>query len=222
MYVPCHSPDRWRVRGLGTSQDGPRASRDVLRTWTTVRWVNQASWAKETAQRLLADHLPQRWAHTQGVAARSRFLAPILGEHAELLEASAWLHDIGYAPDLGIAGFHPLDGARHLRDVEQADPLLCQLVAHHSCAAVEAEARGLRNVLESEFDYPPAGLSDALTFCDMTTSPSGAPTSVQDRLAEINTRYATGDIVARSMARAEPLLLAATERVATKLARSAC
>jgi len=26
------------------------------------------------------------------------------------LEAAAWLHDIGYAPDLVVSGFHPLDG----------------------------------------------------------------------------------------------------------------
>ncbi len=31
------------------------------------------------------------------------------------LVAAAYLHDIGYAPELAITGFHPLDGARHLR-----------------------------------------------------------------------------------------------------------
>ena len=65
------------------------------------------------------------------------------GEDAELVEAAAWLHDIGYAPDLHDTGFHPLDGARYLRDVEGADPLLCRMVAHHSCALTEAEERGL-------------------------------------------------------------------------------
>jgi hypothetical protein len=29
-------------------------------------------------------------------------------------------------------------GARYLRDVERADERLCRLVAHHSCAAIEA------------------------------------------------------------------------------------
>lgn len=32
----------------------------------------------------------------------------------DLLVAAAWLHDIGYAPELRDTGFHPLDGARHL------------------------------------------------------------------------------------------------------------
>ena len=36
------------------------------------------------------------------------------------MTAAAWLHDIGYAPAVDDTGFHPLDGARYLRDVEQA------------------------------------------------------------------------------------------------------
>ncbi|TDD11295.1 HD domain-containing protein, partial [Kribbella turkmenica] len=56
--------------------------------------------AQETrslARRLLADELPRRWAHTQGVAARARELATMLGDRAELIEAAAFLHDIGYS-----------------------------------------------------------------------------------------------------------------------------
>jgi len=40
-----------------------------------------------------------------------------------------------------------LDGARYLRDVQHADALLCRLVAHHSCAIIEAGERGLADVL---------------------------------------------------------------------------
>jgi len=36
--------------------------------------------------------------HVQGVAARARVLAPVLGADADLLEAAVWQHDIGYAP----------------------------------------------------------------------------------------------------------------------------
>jgi HD superfamily phosphodiesterase len=39
----------------------------------------------------------------------------------DLLEAAAWLHDIGYSPEIAVSGFHPLDGARYLRDVANAD-----------------------------------------------------------------------------------------------------
>jgi len=56
----------------------------------------------------------------------------VLDADADLLEAAAWLHDIGYAPALAVPGLHALDGARYLRDAQHADAMLCRLVAHHS------------------------------------------------------------------------------------------
>jgi HD superfamily phosphodiesterase len=103
--------------------------------------------AGQLARELLQQSLPRRWAHVQGVAARARSLAPVLRDDADLLEAAAWLHDIGYAPDLATTGLHALDGARYLRDTQNAGTLLCRLVAHHSCAIIEAEERGLGDVL---------------------------------------------------------------------------
>jgi hypothetical protein len=148
-----------------------------------------AAWAEGLARALLADSLPRRWSHVQGVAARARTLKPSLGADANLIEAAAWLHDIGYLPELAGTGLHGLDGARYLRDVQHAEPLLCRLVAHHSCAVIEAEERGLAHVLTREFTPPPRLLADALTFCDMTTSPDGAHVHVHNRLAEIHDRY---------------------------------
>jgi HD superfamily phosphodiesterase len=109
------------------------------------------AWAEDLARNLLADTLPRRWSHVQGVAARARTLAPALAEDKELLEAAAWLHDIGYVPDLTRTGMHGLDGACCLRDVQHATPVLCRLVAHHSCAIIEAEERGLAGILRAEF-----------------------------------------------------------------------
>src|ERR1017187_10283265 len=63
-----------------------------------------ASWAEPLARELLQQSLPRRWAHIQGVAARARSLAPVLGDDADLLEAASWLHDIGYAPGLATTG----------------------------------------------------------------------------------------------------------------------
>jgi putative nucleotidyltransferase with HDIG domain len=156
-----------------------------------------ASRAEPLARELLHEPLPRRWAHVQGVAALARSLAPVLGADADLVEAAAWLHDIGYAPGLAATGFHPLDGARHLRDAQHADVLLCQLVAHHSCAIIEAGERGLADVLDREFEPPPDALGSALTFCDMTTSPDGEPVPVERRLAEIHHRYGAGHLVSR-------------------------
>ncbi|MEU5430196.1 HD domain-containing protein [Streptomyces olivoreticuli] len=59
------------------------------------------------------------------MAERARTIAPLLGEDAELLEAAAVLHDVGYAPDLAQTGFHSLDGARYLRGVAHADERSC-------------------------------------------------------------------------------------------------
>ena len=147
-----------------------------------------SDWADDLARHHLAATLPRRWAHTQGAAARARSLAPILGSNAYLVEAAAWLHDIGYAPHLARTGFHPLDGARYLRDVEQADDVLCCLVAHHSCAIIEAEERDLAGQLLSEFQPVRGDLTGALIYCDMTTGPDGKATPVEERLAEIVTR----------------------------------
>ena len=76
--------------------------------------------AEDMARNLLADILPRRWAHTKGVAATARQLTSILSGNAGVLVAAAWLHDIGYSPALAVTGFHPLDGARFLRDTQCA------------------------------------------------------------------------------------------------------
>jgi hypothetical protein len=170
--------------------------------------------ARGLAQRLLAAPLPRRWAHTRGVAAQAARLAPVLGEAADLVAAAAWLHDIGYAPDLVVTGFHPLDGARYLRDVEHADDMLCRLVAHHTCAAIEAEERGLAAELSREFAPARGDLTDALIFCDMTTGPDGDRVTPQRRLADIEARYGPGHQVTNAIRRATPKLLAAVGRVA--------
>jgi hypothetical protein len=177
--------------------------------------------AEHVAQTLLQDSLPRRWAHVQGVAAQARSLAPVLGSDADLVEAAAWLHDIGYAPGLITTGFHPLDGARYLRDTQQADAMLCRLVAHHSCAIIEAAERGLADVLTLEFEPAPDALASALTYCDMTTSPDGEPVPVETRLAEIHDRYGPGHLVSRSIQRATPTILRAVEQTQDRATRTA-
>jgi hypothetical protein len=175
-------------------------------------------WAEGLARTLLERALPRRWAHVQGVATRARSLPPTLGADAELLEAAAWLHDIGYLPELAETGMHGLDGARYLRDVHHAEPLLCRLVAHHSYAVIEAEERGLADLLSGEFDPAPRPLADALTFCDITTSPDGKRVQVHSRLAEIQERYGSDHLVSRSMRRATPFILEAVGQVNAQVA----
>jgi predicted hydrolase (HD superfamily) len=175
--------------------------------------VLQAVWARELAETLLAGSLPRRWAHTQGVAATARRLAPIVTDNADLLEAAAWLHDIGYAPDLAHAGFHPLDGARYLRASADADTVLCGLVAYHSGAIHEARERGLDADLEREFTPPPQLLGDALTYCDVTTGPDGNRVDVQERLTDIQERYGRDHPVSRAVRAASPSWFESVRRI---------
>jgi len=183
--------------------------------------MTQADWAEATARRLLAKSLPRRWVHTQGVAAAARTLTPILGRDSDLLTAAAWLHDIGYAPGVASTGFHPLDGARHLRDSEGATGTLCRLVAYHSCAINEAAERGLARELLAEFQPARRDLADALTYCDMTTSPDGQRMPVGRRLAEIRARYGPDHLVSRAITRSAPELTSAVARVTSRQACSA-
>ncbi|WP_460333373.1 HD domain-containing protein [Actinoallomurus acanthiterrae] len=175
--------------------------------------MTQADWAREVARTLLQAPMPRRWSHVQGVARQARTLAPILGGDADLVESAAWLHDIGYSSKLVVTGFHPLDGARYLRDVECADSVLCGLVAYHSCAINEAEQRGLATELAEEFRPASELLSDALTYCDMTTTPDGEPVAAEERLAEIQRRYGAGHLVTRFIQRSSTQLLAAVRTI---------
>jgi len=164
--------------------------------------------ARELCRSLLAVELPRRWAHCQGVARQAATIGPVLGEYAGVVEAAAWLHDIGYASPLVDSGFHPLDGARYLRDHGFGDRPLWTLVAHHTCAQIEADERGLGAELAAEFpigDVVPSAVA-ALTHCDMTTGPDGQRVDVEQRIAEILTRYPSDHVVHRSIARAAPSL----------------
>ncbi|GAA5174959.1 HD domain-containing protein [Pseudonocardia eucalypti] len=170
------------------------------------------------ARSLLAEPLPRRWAHTQGVAATARRLTDVLGEQAELIEAAAWLHDIGYSPALVETGLHALDGARYLRDVARAEPMLCGLVAYHTGAIYEAQERGLESQLLDEFDPPPTELSKALTYCDITTSPDGHDIDVRERLDDVLRRYGPDDPVHRTIRKARDFYLASVRDIEARLA----
>ncbi|MEV5771704.1 HD domain-containing protein [Streptomyces antimycoticus] len=179
------------------------------------------AWAYTLSEAMLSEPLPRRWAHSLGVAKRARSLSPILGADAELLEAAAVLHDVGYSPTIATTGFHPLDGARFLRDQEGADERVVRLVAHHSCALLEAEERGLRHELEGEFELERPDLVDALLYCDMTTTPDGTQTTPTERLDEIVQRYGPDTIVGRFIQRAAPEIHAASKRVGDRMADAA-
>jgi hypothetical protein len=171
--------------------------------------MSSAAWAQGVARDLLEQALPQRWAHTQGVAQRAREVALVAPDYADLIESAAWLHDVGYSPSIAHTGFHPLDGARHLHEVTDAAPLMLCLVAHHSGALVEGRYRNLDVELARDFpldQIEPPALLYILTFCDMTTSPTGDPVDVDERLAEVSERYPPEDVVHQAMSELAPTI----------------
>jgi len=143
--------------------------------------------ARDLARALLAEAMPARWNHVRGVADAAEDIGLLPGIDPDLLIAAALLHDVGYADDLAATGFHPLDGARYLR-ATGVDERLCSLVAHHSGARIEAELRGMREVLLGEFIDEHSATRDALWYCDMTTGPDGQRMTLDQRLAEIEGR----------------------------------
>jgi hypothetical protein len=175
-----------------------------------VEPVGLSAWAELEAGKLLAD-TGRRWEHVGGVVREAQRVSQVLREEGgPYLIAAAWLHDIGYAPSIATTGFHPLDGARHVRALGQER--LARLVAYHSSAGWEAEALGLSDDLAA-FPSEDSSTSDALTYCDMTTSPTGERITLTNRLAEITERYGPEHLVVRCLQRAHGHLAGAVERI---------
>lgn len=151
----------------------------------------------------------------QAVAFRATYISgPIAG--ADEVVSAAWLHDIGYSPEIGHTRFHPLDGARYLRD-EGWPEIVVNLVAHHSGARFEAKQRGLADKL-AEFPFPDGPLLDALAFADLTTGPAGEPLTYDERISEILSRYPEDDPVHQAWLEAEPVLRESVQRAEARLA----
>jgi hypothetical protein len=176
------------------------------------------SWAQQQAAALLAG-LGDRWSHVQEVAAQARRVSAVLvPEDRPYLIAAAWLHDVGYAPPLNKLGFHPVDGARYVR--QQGQERLASLVAYHSGARFEAEERGLMDAL-AEFEPEDGPLLDALTYADMTAGPAGQRVDLEERIAEILERYPPDDPVHRAISRSRRVLREAVDRTRAWLAAGA-
>ena len=175
---------------LAIRRIGVCSGRLCLRVWMG----DLVGWSIRTAEGFV-----RLWAaggFTYKLLAGSRVIGPAFGNLEHVLIASAYLHDIGYAEELATTGFRPLDGARYIR--AEGHELVARLVAHHSGARVEARLRGFED-FEIEFPFQALGVGDALTFCDLTTSPAGERVSIDDRVDEIAERYGLGSPTGRAM-----------------------
>ena len=176
--------------------------------------------AEDLARELLA-RMPDRLAHTEGVARKAEEAAVVFEpDEAAGLVAAAWLHDIGYSPGLVGIRMHALDGGWFLQSRHYPERV-CQLVAHHSGARFEARERGLLSRLEWSFPQPDPALLDALTYADMTTSPRGLPVSFDERIAEILRRYPPDDPVHRAIVAGRSDLAKSVENTLARLRRHA-
>lgn len=173
--------------------------------------------AAATAKTLLADRAPARWLHVEQVACRSGELLADMVQASEVAVTAGWLHDVGYASEIASSGFHPLDGARFLRRLGWSDQI-CGLVAHHSCSYVEADRRGLGVELRAEFADVPGPVRDALWAADATTGPNGETLTLDERVAEVVSRYGEDHLVSECMLLIKPELAAAIARCEARLA----
>jgi hypothetical protein len=176
-------------------------------------------WAQSYATQLLGRD-ERRLAHTRAVALRAKELGEMLIEdpvERDVLVASAWLHDIGYAPSLAITGAHHLDGAVHLAQMDKAR--LANLVAHHGSGQVEVTLRGHGDDLV-RFVREESLVDDLLTYCDLTCGPAGANLTLAQRLDEIRSRYGDDHIVVRGLVMSRGRIDASFERVEAAIARA--
>ncbi|GAB2986929.1 HD domain-containing protein [Amycolatopsis acidiphila] len=178
--------------------------------------MSLVSWAHGVAARKLADSLPRRWAHVEGVARQARRLQFVPEVDAELVEAAALLHDIGYAPDLAVLGFHPVDGARYLASIGTS-PRLVNLVAHHSAACHDAEPLDLAYLLD-DYEDERTPERDALWWADMTTGPDGETLTFIERMTEVRSRYGAEHAVSKAIDLSWSVRLGAVERTEARLA----
>jgi hypothetical protein len=179
--------------------------------------MRRAEWAAAHAAELLSGQ-PGRWLHTEGVVERARRVCEAMSsDEGDVLIAAAYLHDIGYAPTLARTGFHPLDGAVHLREL--GEERLAGLVAHHSGAETEARLRGLAGQLV-QFERERSEVADALTYCDVTTAPDGSVVGIDDRLADIEDRRDADDPVVVALRVSRPEIQRAVDAIEARLART--
>ncbi|MBB5852524.1 HD domain-containing protein [Amycolatopsis umgeniensis] len=172
--------------------------------------------AQQLAERLVKP-LGRRWKHVQAVALRaSQIDHAVAPSDRGTLVAAAWLHDIGYSSDIGHTRFHPLDGARYLKQ-EGWQATVVNLVAHHSGARFEAIERGMSAEL-GEFPFEDSPLLDALVTADLTTGPGGESVTYDERISEILSRYPADDPVHRTWVKAAPILRKSIERTEVRLA----
>ena len=162
-----------------------------------------------------------RLSHSATVAAQVDRVARLVEQGwRTAVKDAAWLHDVGYSRKLALTEFHPLDGARWLRDHDWP-PETCRLVAWHTEPLEQARRHRLDGELSAEFDRPPGVAAAALAWADLTSSPTGERWDSERRLADILMRYPLGSLVHEATRASLPALRRAVWTIEDLLACAA-
>lgn len=179
--------------------------------------LRDVSWTVADCEHLAAELLGgdgDRWRHVERVASTAEEPGGLASVGPNLLP-SAWLHDIGYTPDLVHTGMHAIDGALFL-DRAGAPREIVSLVAFHTGAEFEAEERGLVDAL-AQFDRPAQEELDLLILADLLSGSSGEPVTVAERFDGIFGRYEPQHPVYRAVTRSRPYLEECAKRAAARV-----
>lgn len=173
-----------------------------------------ATGVSPVAAELLAPLSPNRRMHSLEVGRKAETAAHLVAPHMrkEVITA-AYLHDVGYGHP--AMGFHPLDGARLLKDLGYSDAV-CHLVAHHTGATVEARHRGISPAEFAPFasaDPDVIAANEVIWWADLTTGPSGETLSVQERIDEILSRYGPDHVVSQYVRNIAPKFIAVAQAI---------
>jgi putative nucleotidyltransferase with HDIG domain len=142
---------------------------------------------------------PHRYRHLytvwqRAVALRDLDLAWLEPAMSERLELAALLHDVGKALDPDDTEPHGFVGAKLLDSLGLHD--IAPLVAHHSGARLEADARGMSDRDQWANNEP--DLLAVLTFLDHTTSSNGEVVTLAQRRHDIAARHGESSIQIRT------------------------
>ncbi len=119
---------------------------------------------------------------------------------SKLAICAALLHDIGYADNINITGFHPIDGSNFLTKLGYST--LAELIIGHSCSPEEAELKGLQKITPSN-----ALEAKLISYWDMRVMQGGRIVTYDQRLNDIIKRYGKDSIIGKANLQAKERLI---------------
>ena len=133
-----------------------------------------------------------RYAHIESAVRLAEEIEKAYGKFDGKLKLAVLYHDIGYAKQWDVTGFHPVDGAIAARAHGLGEDI-AQAILYHSGSWQEARLMypDLDSYYASECRMMETPLARAVTYCDLHTSPLGQNLSLDERVEDFNRTHAT-------------------------------